>query len=348
MIKRLAFMAALLAPCLVYGGNPSADLSVQVVSAGSSACTNPTPPHPAQVAGFTTLAYCADFTTNTGTNNVVNHTSGTMAWTVLSNWLDCAGASASVAQWSLNNYIGHGNNCADISVANDPTAGSNVLVMNVTPSDTSIPFTLGIATAQNGNYLMTYPGTNNYAEVKYRIDPAQSSRFSGANVFFAFWSEYQTPCGLEIDFIETFGGSTNSLGQLVDWCNLGNHASDGNIAGPPFDSNYHVSGSLITSNGSSGLIGQCPYVDGVAAHQSSGGAVICNTITPSNGGFSYKQPSVLILWNNAAQAAPVAGGNVTVWVEWVRVWSCAGWQTGTPNAPNNTCVTASPFTGTPP
>ena len=36
MIKKLIFMAALLAPCLAYGQNPSsANLSVQVVSSGN-------------------------------------------------------------------------------------------------------------------------------------------------------------------------------------------------------------------------------------------------------------------------------------------------------------------------
>jgi hypothetical protein len=297
-------------------------------------------PHPAQVAGFTTLAYCADFTQQSSTNNVVNHTSGTMAWTTLSNWLDCAGASS--PQWSLNNYIGKPNNCADISVANDSVAGTNVLIMTVTPGDSS-PFTLGIATAQSGNYLMTFPSTNSYAEVKYRISTAQTANIANpGNVVFDYWSEYQTPCGIEVDFIETFGGATpNSNQGLTDWCNTSNHGSDGGQIGT-YDSNYHLVGSLNTSNGSSGKIGQCMYIDGTATLPQGGGPAACQTMTPSN--YGYTQMSSLILWNNAA---PVTG-DVSVWIEYMRIWSCAGWQTGTPNSPSNTCITASPFTGTPP
>ena len=346
LLAALLIAAAAAAPALA--ANPTATLTVQVVPAGSaSVCSSPAVPHPAQAAGFTTLAYCADFTQETAMNNVVNHTTGTMAWHTLANWLDCAGAGS--PQWSLNNVIGHANNCADISVANDPTAGSNTLILTVTPSDVPSPtFTLGIATAANGNYLMVYPGTNNYAEVKYRISTAEAANMPvQSNIFFDFWSEYQSGCGTEVDFIETFAGTSYSMQGLTDWC--GSNTTSGGALTGPSDSNYHILGSLNTSNRSSGPIGQCSYTDGSATLANGGGAQTCQSTTPVNS-VSYTQGSYLLLWNNASYGAstPAVTGNVHVWIEWIRVWSCAGWALGTPNSPSNNCSTSSPYIGTPP
>src|SRR5438132_7216373 len=57
MIRRLFFMAALLAPGLTYGADPSAPLSVQVVPPGVA----PPVPAAAQTAGFAALAFDGDF-----------------------------------------------------------------------------------------------------------------------------------------------------------------------------------------------------------------------------------------------------------------------------------------------
>jgi hypothetical protein len=43
MIKQLFFTAALLVPGLTYGGNPSADLSVQVVPSATGSCSPSSP-----------------------------------------------------------------------------------------------------------------------------------------------------------------------------------------------------------------------------------------------------------------------------------------------------------------
>src|SRR5215475_4350042 len=55
MVRELFYAAALLVPGLAYAGNPSADLSVQIVPAV------PQVPAGAQAAGFTTLAANYDF-----------------------------------------------------------------------------------------------------------------------------------------------------------------------------------------------------------------------------------------------------------------------------------------------
>jgi hypothetical protein len=83
MIKSLFFMAALLAPGLAYGGDPSADLSVQIVlvrTAPSTQCPS-TAPAEAQVAGFTTMVVCEDFTQQ------IPNTAGTG---LTANWNGCA------------------------------------------------------------------------------------------------------------------------------------------------------------------------------------------------------------------------------------------------------------------
>jgi hypothetical protein len=64
MINKLFFTAALLARGLAHAGNPSADLSVQIVPDGSPLAV----PAPAAAAGSTTQALNADFTSAAWSN----------------------------------------------------------------------------------------------------------------------------------------------------------------------------------------------------------------------------------------------------------------------------------------
>src|SRR5690348_16001070 len=103
MIKKLSFMAALWLPGLAYAGNPSADLSVQIVPAP--------PPAPAVAAGFTTLTLNADFSTPFYANKA--------------NWLDCGGATS--PQW-YKQWVAFGSNgvaapCSAILQETDPLTG---------------------------------------------------------------------------------------------------------------------------------------------------------------------------------------------------------------------------------
>jgi hypothetical protein len=85
MIKQLFLTAALLAPGLAYAGNPSADLSGQIVPASGSIACGVGPnytgsiPTQASTAGFTTCAANYDFTSSQFAN--------------ASTWLDCYGAN---------------------------------------------------------------------------------------------------------------------------------------------------------------------------------------------------------------------------------------------------------------
>src|ERR1700730_18026778 len=106
MIKQLFFMAALLVPGLAYGGNPSADLQVQIVPAGS-----PPVPAAAQAANFTTLALNSDFTSAFYANRA--------------HWLDCAGATNPI--W-YNVVYGVGPApCSNYAIIQDPVYGGQVL-----------------------------------------------------------------------------------------------------------------------------------------------------------------------------------------------------------------------------
>src|SRR6516162_9190616 len=94
MIKKLIFTAVLLAPGLAYGGNPSANLTVQIDPApnppNSITCDigpnySGSIPAAATQAGFTHCAANYDFTyTGSFTNG-----SFTYQWSNLSSWLRC-------------------------------------------------------------------------------------------------------------------------------------------------------------------------------------------------------------------------------------------------------------------
>ncbi len=86
MIKKLFFAAALLAPGLVYAADPSANLSVEIVPAGS----DPAVPAQAAAAGFTTLAANFDFVNNTMCV-YDGRSPACVAASPTTNWLDCTG-----------------------------------------------------------------------------------------------------------------------------------------------------------------------------------------------------------------------------------------------------------------
>jgi hypothetical protein len=358
MIKKLFFLAALLAPCLAYGGNPSADLSGQVVPAApSSVCSNPAVPSPAQAAGFTTLAYCADFTQQASSNNVLNGTPRIEPWTTMA-WLDCNGTQPAGAQWV--DYTGTApvnnqpeNPCSAKTIAVDPATGTKALLMLVTPTNgdpTTHIARLGITTAidpcsnsANPCYEV-FPITNMYAEINWRQDITAVTNFvtSQGNVVTDFWSWWANTSGssggcLEVDFIELFSAHFSSNGIVNYDC--GGTLNPWNPANFTFDSNYHTDGALSTSDRTTKMA-ECSYHDGVASPSA------CNIMSGAHPAALAEQGYISI-WNLAGFPTP-ASGDVPLYVAWVRVWSCSGWNTtGDPRTTANTCNTASPFTTAP-
>jgi hypothetical protein len=179
MIKKLLFLAALLIPGVAYGGNPAADLTVQIVPSGSVGnCGTPLGAAAAdvQAAGFTTCARYNDFTTP------IPNTVGTG---LPNDWLNCTqnDTPAAVWYWSLNWVDARGNAlpCVSGSGANssnssvyqttDPVFGGTVLDLrggsctcnagvpfdqHCTATINTAPYDANAATPGNGLYPSSY------------------------------------------------------------------------------------------------------------------------------------------------------------------------------------------------
>src|ERR1700755_432534 len=104
MIKRLFLLAALLAPQLAYGANPSANLSVQIVPSVST----PAVPAAAAAAGFTTLAANYDFTIPGGT------------YSNPATYIDCKGAAVPQFYFTAPGIPGTVP-CSGFSITTDPS-----------------------------------------------------------------------------------------------------------------------------------------------------------------------------------------------------------------------------------
>jgi hypothetical protein len=318
MFKKVLLAGALLAPVLAYGGSPSTDLSVQIVPAASPTPppTSPTPPAPAQAAGFTTLAENMDFT-GASTSKYNNNTFNAR---VLSNWLDCAGASGSPALWQNGGGPNPTNRCA-YSIIND--GGTEVLDMDFTPADYSNGYlvtNMQQCNAANANCSVTFPIAK-YYEVVMRLTPATLTAFpnatGGAGAYYGDTWSWPTAAtgGVEVDFAEFYGNGFVSAGM----------PGAPNASIPPYNSTlsnqsqYHTYGLLVTSDGSTD-VGSCVYYDGVGIGCSDNGNV-------GSTGFNMRSFLVENTGPYSTQdGAPI--NNVDILFQRIRVWECAGWATG--------------------
>lgn len=341
------------------GTSPPIDTPITIPSSNGTACANPAVPHPAQVAGFTTLAYCADFTQQASINNVVygaEVTGGaqTTNWTSM-NWLDCNSTGSGLVagkQW-IKREVATGSNggpCGASTVALDSVSGVNALQMTAIPSYGTVA--LGMATGvdpcsnSSNECYEVFPVTNVYAEINWRVDLSQWSNIvDKGNAEMDFWSWSANTSGnsgcIEIDYIEYF--NTFTVGPGIGGIN--GCSPKGTVGGPAasftIDSVYHVIGTLFSSNRTNFLTA-CMYRDGVEVMPGN----VCETL--SNAGTNaYTQQGYLTLSNYAGHVYAVTGP-VTLYVAWIRIWTCAGWNTtGNPQTTSNTCSVASPPT-TPP
>lgn len=327
-------------------------------------CSNPTPPHPAQAAGFTTLAGCWDWTATSGNTMCVN--GSCVAVLPMSNWFSC---NAGAPQWSFNTFatVGSGS-CSEITVGTDPVKGNQVLDMVMKPADgvaNQIPLMLVSCKTQATTPCWLFPTTNSFIEVNFRFDKEdQANLHSGNNFvqdFYSFWVNAPSGCtgGVEIDFTEIFSGGNGTTGY-GDWCN-----SSGGIflpaASPNFsDGNYHTVSNLATSSRTSVATGVCTYVDGTALPIPGAGNNTCQPGVVSGVSFCgsgtnssinmCSQEGYIILASEAnAGGGALSPGNFHVYIAWARVWSCAGW-TSSPGGgnPTNSCDVNPPFTTTAP
>jgi hypothetical protein len=274
-------------------------------------------PTEAAAAGFTTLAFNADFSQP--------------QYATQSNWLDCTGAltGASVpgATWHWGNPGLRPPLPCNINQATDPSTGQTVLDIQFLSSYTGTygqtnnnnyvgmqTVSLG-GTSQGGTLSFGVP--NFYIESTYRLDSAAAG--GGPNGVWT-WTTDNPPAGLpfEFDIGEIFGttGDTGWVTCLWASTNLGFPCGNNKPPGPPSPgwstTTYHKYGALLTSNGSSSTIG-CSFVDDVFQNCWPVSAVYLNGTK-----------SWLIAWLGGN---PGLANDTNQYVQYIRVWSCSSWQT---------------------
>lgn len=326
LLKHVLLAAALLAPALAYSASPGTNLSVQIVPAATpTPPPSPTPPPPpppsppptgltpppgAQAAGFTTLEANYDFTGQT-----------TAFYQTLSNWLDCAGAS-SPQFWTVANPVP----CSAFSIIND--GGTQVLDIQFQPSfgsqlgagASSIDGTNTVNSNPPNPSYITYP-LGMYYEVSMRLPQSTINACPGGTCLLAdAWAWFGPNGGrTEWDFIEFY-----SNGAAGPACHTwdGSTCSGPPSVGYPGFTSYHTYGVLITSDGTNE--NACTYLDNSLV--GCGGEVA--TGTPADA----TQRNYLRL-DVGPQSTSGFGGvwptsNMDAYIQWVRVWGCPGWQTG--------------------
>ena len=321
MIKQLFFTAALLVPGLAYGGNPSADLSVQIVPAGQ----DPTPPPQAAAAGFTTLAANFDWANGqlcVGTNCV--------AASPASNWLDCTGNDATKfwhgAYWTPLP--------CNAGLAVDPATGQNSLFVKYLGGYAALQANSNgvdiVTQASDGTLTMSWP-QGAYTEAAYRIDTTYSARLPLSEPNGLFWWQ-QSPCVIDFQLGELYGNLNGwGGGDSGYWCPPAPPATHwGQYTWQSYAANslptgwsptaIHIYGALRTTNGVDSYM-ECGYVDDILQIGSGGG---CFNNYPSSNPDIAAARSFMIVGTGGGQTTV----DTTLWIPWMRVWTCANGATG--------------------
>jgi hypothetical protein len=259
MIKQVLFTAAFLVPGLAYGGNPSANLSVQVVPAGKTGTCGTIAGQAntdLAAAGFTTCALYNDFTTP------IPNSVGTG---LPANWLNCnRDSTPAIWYWTISDRNGGSYNpCSNVIQTTD---GSNGLVLDIQSFYSQM--------AQNGagvnnntistsDYLKQnisgyFP--NAYFEATVRYDQSVQGITGG------WWSWVWGNGGdlggglVEDDFMESRYNETDSA--LTFWP-AATWANPYLVNASRYDrTQYHTWGMLQTGDGN-GNFADCTYVDGI-------------------------------------------------------------------------------------
>jgi hypothetical protein len=321
MIKALFFAAsALLFPCLAFGGNPSADLSVQVVTLTPS---GPTVPQGASTAGLNTLALNSDFTQQMPVNWVGGcAVAGNGAAT---NTSDTTGHT-----WWQNRYWSSNYQPCNIVQVTDPTYGGTVL---------NIPWVVDPNYGALGNNLesaswnynpTTGAGQANtvplvsYYEMVARADPPTLR-----GNYFAFWTWGQAgisgggPSGIEWDVVEGDGenyglydsaihnwsSGTGGGWILYPWTSL--------APGTNFDpTKYNTYGLRVSSDGNDAI--GCTYVNNVFQTCAALGGLTADEKVNRN---------ILLITSGCNDWAETCSAGTTqhLYVKTARVWSCPTW-----------------------
>jgi hypothetical protein len=318
MNTNVFFIAALLAPSLAYAANPSADLSVQIVPAEPA----PTIPAGAQAAGFKTLAANYDFSQPQYANQ--------------SNWLGCYNGSfpSSGFQWYQVGQAPGLNYttvpCSLIRQVADSTINKNVLDIGWPQSS----FVSGthvnqiIQTQSQDTTSSTDFPPNVYIETMVRTNTDNPSASNGNEIAgFWQWTARHTQAGtnsaIERDIWNIFSLNPTPGASVLqtDWswgvsggCS-GTACYGGGINPYPNLSQYHKVAVRVTSDGSTAQE-TCFYFDDVL--QECGSEQPKQFAAPFN---AFLSRNYLIFQSGDLN------GDQDLYVQYVRVWSCATWQT---------------------
>ena len=305
MIKKLFYIAALLLPGLAYGGSPSTDLSVQVVSAQSGLQV----PAPAQAAGFTTLALNADFTTSAYSNTAT--------------YINECGASSGWRWFLFYSGAGHPNQvpCGKASITMDN--GGQVLHLQYLPSDLQA----GKNAGGDGNYIEfqwpvgfhalsdgigpTLPNEM-YTEITFRTT-APSLNQANAGIPLDYWATSWCACEYELDFFEVNNGFAYQNGWY--------YSSTFGSAYLDF-TQYHTLGVLFTSD-ESRVLEQCMYLDGTLINCGANQGL-------SSSNYAQHDNTLNILFGSGlcfGGATPCVVNAEDYYIKSITLWECSNYKT---------------------
>ena len=350
MIKQLILAAALVVPGLAYAGDPSANLSIQIVPAAPSPAPPPLGggiacdqgpnaaaiPAPAQAAGFTRCLLNADFTS--------------AAYANPANWLaECGygGSAAGTTFRLIENDVVHSHvqsaPCNRAVMTTD--LGSQVLLLELFQNDfANNSFDILELDWPTSAYTSPWGGPNGtglqhaqYAEVTFRM-PQASAQESGGKQFlpYAFWyNGGQPPPGTftEVDFFEIFSNLCGiNGGQAAGTCNLAVNTNLAGYSNPtpnvPVGPAYTQTGFLTTTNNGINF-GFCMYTNGGIVTSS---ATLCAGPAPlyASDGNVDPRHGLLESWlNNDCGGIPGCNPNtIQVYIKSIKLFGCPNYWNG--------------------
>jgi hypothetical protein len=327
MIKKLFVTAVLLVPGFAYGGNPSADLSVQVVPARTGTCGTimGQAGTDAAAAGFTTVALCNDFTT------AIPNSVGTG---LPSGWLNCNGDTIDTnAVW--NKSASQIVPCAAIQQVTDPTYGN--LTLDIDFNSSYVQSGLGwpgsmaelitvpaIDSSTNSNPAHSF--SNAYYEITYRLQPVPGQFTGGTQGFWQFFCCNTGDTFVDNEIFEDWSTwSQNRDFGFNYWTNgVGSTGADVHNIPATDPTTYHTVAGMVTSNATA--FSQCSYFDGVR-HQCATGTY--------QAGQSGAQRRNLIIWNGTScsydptiTSCVGSFSDVHMYIESIKVVTCPAEPTG--------------------
>jgi hypothetical protein len=317
MIKKL-FLMTLLTPTLAYSGEPSIDLSVPAPSPGV--------PFQAAAAGFTTLAYNADFSTSAyATHSSPGSTNQQYGW------LGCVGdPNFNQVHEFAEFYLTPGP--CDINQTTDPTYGGTVMDFRwkssydaFPNSAPAYPLTQAFGGPTNPAVVNfsgpTFP-LNAYYEATYRTQTTPSVAGPSYGVpggTTQWWTGWYDPAGKnaggwEVDVNEQYWAWTGPTSTIHNWANgnIGN-GYYGSYFGNYDVTQYHTWGLLLKWDGTT--LNATTYLDNVEMGSGS-----------LSGGNPNDRQKLIFSNGISCTFTPVGGGKLNTCVNAAisAVYNCGG------------------------